>query len=386
MQKKEFSKNNTLALKGIAIIMMMFHHCFWNKSLYENFKISFFPLNETIVVNVSAMFKICVSIFVFITGYGLMLSLKKLNAKYEWTNKEIIKWISSRLIKTLSGFWIVAILAYIICQAINGMTGKVFFTKGISSGIIKMIINLLGLSKLFGLNTFDTSWWYMSIAILFIFSIPIFAKTFKKYGYGLTLTAIIFIPRIIGWKYVNSSYISFLFPLILGMIFAKENLLVKFANFKICKNIYLNKVIKFIIETICIIVLYEVYNQLPIKQFWEIKYGVIPVFLICYLYEFFIEIPVVKQVLEFIGKYSMDIFLIHALYRDHYLNEFIYSFRNWLKIATVLFGISLLTAILLELFKKLIRYDKLIDKLQKITNNSIDNINNRKSIGDEASE
>ena len=33
-EKTEFNVNNTLALKGVAIIMMMFHHLFRKESLF----------------------------------------------------------------------------------------------------------------------------------------------------------------------------------------------------------------------------------------------------------------------------------------------------------------------------------------------------------------
>ncbi len=67
----------------------------------------------------------------------------------------------------------------------------------------------------------------MSVAILFVFSVPIFVKLFKKCGHIPILIAVIVFPRIIGWKYVNSDYITFLFPLLLGIIFAENNLVVK---------------------------------------------------------------------------------------------------------------------------------------------------------------
>lgn len=366
MEKFEFSKYNTLALKGIAIIMMMFHHCFYNKSKFKNFTVSFWPFKEEFVIDLSLTFKICVSIFVFITGYGLILSLKKLNSKYDWTKKEIIKWTANRLIKMLAGFWIIAIISYVTCQIIDGRTVKVFFKEGIAYGIIKLILNFFGMSDLFGTPNFNSAWWYMNVAVLFILSVPVFTKLFKKYNYVSILLLVIFIPRIIGWKYVNSCYISFLFPLLLGMIFAEKNLMVKIANFSINKNIYLNKILKLIIETVLIIILYKLYTELPREKFWEIRYGIIPIVLICYLYEFFLDLPILKNILIFLGKHSMNIFLIHEFIRTYYLTEWLYSFRNWIKIAIILLVISLLISIILELLKKVIRYDKLINKLQEI--------------------
>lgn len=372
LKKTEFSKSSTLALKGIAIIMMMFHHCFRIKDLFKGYNVSFFPFNQEFVINMSATFKICVSIFVFITGYGLIISLRKINEKYDWTNKEISKWTSRRLIKTFSGYWIIVVLTLIICQLINGRTTSVLFKNGVFYGIIQIIINFLGLSTLTSTNLFCSTWWYMSIASLFIISVPIFAKLFKKYKYLPVMFSVFAIPRILGWKYVDNSYISFLFPLLLGIIFAENNLVVKISNAKLCENKYMNKIIKFVLETSIIIVIYLIYIDIPTSLFWELKYGIIPVFLICYLYEFYIELPIIKQVLVFLGKHSMNIFLIHTFLRAYYLNHFIYSFSNFIEIAIVLLSLTLAISIILELFKKVIRYEKIISKLQILIDKKID--------------
>ena len=371
-EKKEFSKDNTLVLKGIAILMMMFHHCFWKNGLFKDYSISFFPFNQNLIVDISLTFKICVSIFAFITGYGLILSLKKLNENYDWNKKQIYKWTTNRLIKMLSGFWIIAILAFIICQIINGRTEAVYFKHGIVYGIVQMIIDFLGLSTLFGTDSLCSTWWYMSIAILFIISVPIFAKLFKKFNYLPVLVLVVVIPRILGYEYVDNSYISFLFPLLLGIIFAENNLMVKIANFKIHKNIYVSKILKFIIETILFIASFIIYSQLKQSLFWEIRYGIIPVFMMCYLYEFFIDLKIVKVIFKFLGRYSMDIFLIHSFFRKYYLTDYIYSFVHFIKIAMVLLIYSLVVSIALELFKKIIRYDKLVNKLQEFNNKKID--------------
>ena len=62
----------------------------------------------------------------------------------------------------------------------------------------------------------------------------------------------------------------------------------------------------------------------------------------------------------------MDIFLIHTFIRDTYLKDFIYTRGNFIEIAMIVLIISLGISIIIEMFKKLIRYDKLIDKLQKV--------------------
>ncbi len=43
-------KNHTLAIRGIAIVLLIFHHNFRSKSVYEGFTCSFFPFSEDKVV------------------------------------------------------------------------------------------------------------------------------------------------------------------------------------------------------------------------------------------------------------------------------------------------------------------------------------------------
>lgn len=61
-----FGKNESLALKGIAIALMMMHHCFNNSEMLSPYDISFVPFTESSVLTFSHVCKICVSIYAFI--------------------------------------------------------------------------------------------------------------------------------------------------------------------------------------------------------------------------------------------------------------------------------------------------------------------------------
>lgn len=363
MEKNRFGVQESTALKGVAIIMMMVHHCFRLPEFFENYSVSFYPFSQDFVVDVSAMFKICVSIFVFVTGYGLTLSLKKAFPNCEWNSSQIKKWSVDRIIKVLSGFWFVAVFAYVICELLNGKTSSAFFGDGFFYGIATLFSNFFGLSHLLGTENFDSSWWYMSVAVLYVISVPFFLKMFKKCSYLPVLTAVAVIPRILNTGYRSSSYISFLFMLLLGMIFAENNLVVKIADIKLCKNKYLSKLLKFVTGAGVLYIMFRFYNVLPGKEFWEIRYAVIPLFVILFLNEFIISIPVVKQILVFLGKHSMNIFLVHQFVRTDYLNSFVYSFKHFALISLVLLVISLLISIVTELLKLVLHYDEFIKKL-----------------------
>ena len=45
-QQLRFTKNNTLAIKGIAIIFLLCYHCFSDKGRLHGAAVSFWPLSE----------------------------------------------------------------------------------------------------------------------------------------------------------------------------------------------------------------------------------------------------------------------------------------------------------------------------------------------------
>lgn len=379
MKERVFSKNNSFALKGIAIIMMMFHHNFIPGRFAEPiYNVNFWPLSNDRVIRISLFFKICVSIFAFITGYGLMHSYKKLSNKEKEDGKSTSKWAIQRLIKTLSGYWIIVALSLIICQIIDGRTYEVFFqNKNIYVGILDIIINFSGLAWIMHVDLLNGTWWYMSNAVLFIVSIPFLYRLIKKYGYIITAIMLISIPRIFSFQFSTESYIAFIFAVFLGMLCADRNLIIKIANCNVSKkHKKISKTMKFIIETTIVILSYKLYYYIPINKYWEISFAFVPLIIILYLYEFFIEIPVLQNILEFLGKHSMNIFLVHTFIRAIYLEDFILEGKNFIIITIMLLLLSLAISMLLEFFKKIIRYEKLINYFQCKVSNSVKQNNN----------
>ncbi len=141
------------------------------------------------------------------------------------------------------------------------------------------------------------------------------------------------------------------------------------SNFKIIKKSnLLNKFLKFIIGAIIILILIK-FRQSGISAIlFEIKDGFIPFFFIYFCYEFINGIKYINNILLFIGKHSMNIFLIHTFIRATYFRKFIYSFHYSLLIIFVLLIISLCISLFIELLKKYSKYNNL---LKYIKNNYI---------------
>ena len=89
--KHGLTKHDSFAIKGLAIILMLFHHLYCTADRFNGFEIDFTPFSQTFVVNVAFLFKVCVSLFAFITGYGLLKSI----AGQNFNRKDIVKYKDS---------------------------------------------------------------------------------------------------------------------------------------------------------------------------------------------------------------------------------------------------------------------------------------------------
>lgn len=348
-----FDKNQSTALKGIAILLMMLHHNFRDVSLFEDYTVSFFPFPQWWIVNAADLSKICVSLFAFITGYGLYLSYKK---------KAIApgKWVLIRYIKTFSGYWLIWILSGVITQLINGRFVKVYFKKDIWTGLLHMILDFAGVAKLFETSTLNGTWWYMSAAFVFIVIMPLLVKCEKFWVVFILCNASVL--RVYAYLKTDGSFNgeqivwAFLTIYILGMVFAKYNLLERIVNAD-------RKWIRFGAECILLAVSYKAYQAVDITRYWEVHYALIPMVAILFSVEFVMQIPGCRQILLYLGKHSMNIFMVHTFIRHYYLKDFTYSWKHFLLIILVLLLISLAISIAIEWIKKVTKYDVYVDCL-----------------------
>ena len=207
----------------------------------------------------------------------------------------------------------------------------------------------------------------MSAAIVFIIAVPLSIKWIDKLGLFSLLAILIIIPRILGLDYLGgtSAYI-FLPAMIMGLIFAKYELFQKIDDFKIFKNKTLSEITKFVILLALIIIGEFIYRHIYISKVWEYTYAIYPVIVIAFCRKHIARIPILNKILIFFGKHSMNIFLVHTFIRENFFKDFIYGFERFWLIVLVLFSISLaISVIIIEPLKKLVRYNKLIDKFSR---------------------
>lgn len=359
----QFTKNDTNIVKGAAILMMMLHHCFLAPERYAGYEIDFGFIGEGYTVLVSAFFKICVAVFVFLSGYGISISLSRidLNDARQCTDQ-----LKKRMLSLMSGYWFIYVLSVVAVLIIDRGMLSVYKSDYLPDSIIFAVTDFLGLAELFGTPTLNGTWWYMSLAIIIVAVMPIFYALYKKFGAAVPAVITFMLCGI--FKDQNFDMVRWLFTMVLGMICAERNLLVKWAEFRIIKkHDWADWIVKFLIYTPIAVLM------IHIRQYCDysvpyLRDGIIPMFFVFYIFAIVSKVPVINKVLAFLGKHSMNIFLSHTFLRAYFLKDFLYSLKYPVVIVTVLTVLSLLLSIVIDLLKKYTGYDKLIKRLtQKIT-------------------
>ena len=363
----KFSKDDTLAVKGIAILMMYIHHQFLDGSRYKGYYVNFFSFSEGQVQYVAGFFKICVGMFVFLTAYGMTMSFNNKCKDYVLTRKQTLTTIANRYISLISGYFIIFIISQLYSW--NGQRQFRIYGKEKSS-IWYFFIDFFGLAKIFDTPTFNATWWYMSLAIVIILIMPLLYRWYGKDGI-LVVFASILLPRALGLEILDLT--RWLLAITLGIYFADRNILVRLKQMYICKSKIINKIIKFCCATAILILLVLIRQSKIGPKFIDIWDCVIPAYVVYYCFEFVIDITFIRKILVLLGKHSMNMFLSHTFFRAIYFPDFIYSFKYaWLD-TLVLIIITLILSIIIEFLKENLKYNKIIDNIKLKTTEYIMN-------------
>ena len=366
----KFTKEHTMQMKGIAIIILLFHHCFlnaqrWATVPYEKlattkgwgyYPISFAPFSSHTIQYLASFSKICVAMFVFMTGYGMWVSYESQKKKTTMSN-----YIKKRMVTLMTGFLII----FVVTEVLAIPTGRFIEVYGHDfRSVVYMIIDALGLAKLLGTPLFCLTWWYMSLAIVLIMIFPFVHSIMEKYQWVVVVASII-VPRACGFGQ-STDLFRYLLAYTLGMYFAQHDLLARIKE-KFMKQNVEGKLLSLIVSLIGLAVIIKCRQNAWIGwkylDFWD---GFAAMYVIIISYIYILNGKWIVKGLGFLGKHSMNIFLIHSFYRDVFFHEFTYSFYYaWLDYI-VLMAISLVTSIVLEWFKKLIRYEKFIEWVKRL--------------------
>lgn len=315
MTIKNYSKQDTSILKGFAIICICLHNFFHHLAPSPGENEFYFSLNhinnffsqisETPAEFINLIFSYLghygVQIFIFISGYGLALSMAK--RKKPWIN-----FVVDRLMK-LYPLLLTALIFYILCTIVmydrfpwsahyEEMKYKLFF--------IHTLIPKQGTSV-------NGPWWFFALILQLYILFPALFQFIKKYKIKafLTLCLLSYIWIFISqyqFKDVYEVYLLQNFPghlpeFCLGILLALNN------------NTKINNIMFFV--AIAIFCLGNFY-----KIFFPFTFLAVTIIFI-FAYQFFKNIPVRKNItkrfLIHFGEISMTLFAVHGFLRTPFI-------------------------------------------------------------------
>ncbi len=337
-------KEDSKALYGIAILLMVFHHCFCNPSrlLYD-----YIPLLGSFETEsrIAWIGRLCVPIYAFITGYAFSLkSRQDMEANLLFRLKNTIKSAVIQLFHFITKFWLV----YFIVIALGCALSKIVFDpKNILKGMFNGGLEYCG------------EWWYIKQYIRFVLLYPVIDLllfTFQKhkvicYIYsgaavlGLIAAAVIIQGQMKEKLYsavYNQIFVSYTLVFVIAFIIGYAGLFEKIdERFKIGTIVY--------IALACLCILYRWwYVKDSAQHDCDIYIAPVLIFALTGLLRSVNEKSSIRRFLKFCGRYSTYIWLIHPFFVYYYFQPIALIPRYSLLIFIWVFLVSLLFGILFD--------------------------------------
>lgn len=348
-----FTKEDTKIVKGIAVIMLIFHHLFLvddDISYLAGQPFSFSAIDLPVI---AVCFRLCVYMFCFLSAYGTSIGLKD--------SKSYLQYLIYRSWRLLSPYW----FTLVVLNIIHAVIYRSFFYPNplLFLGDLIPVLDIIGLPY----SMFCPVLWYMNFTLIMIVVLPLIFKLIERFGViviGVTLLILNFIPAGIDSPF-GGPYTLYLLAVEFGVLFRTRDLFGKIRkiyedrSFVLKVSGFIGLILSAFISTY-IAEVYIPYSYLGVKSFLN-TIGAVSLILLGYLY---LKSGIVSKVMEFIGNYSYDMFLIHIMVRDGLaVIPFISGNRISLYIANVI--CSLLAAFALDLLKRYAGWYKAIDKVSK---------------------
>lgn len=337
-------------MKGIAVLMLLFHHLFNDYPEYEGHYVNYWPFTGDQVTNIALACRVCVAIFVFITGYGLAASYAKTfcNGRKE-TPRELTRFSLTRWWNLMTRYWFVVVLAWVSGQFLGRRPWDVY-GPGFLSTSMRAALDFLGISESFQSGWFNPTWWYMSLAILMIFLAPIVLYMARRVG-SLPIL-VVFWLILGGFKFtatVALSLPSFFF----GIVCYDYRLFDRWEDLWSGRRWgCAAKALLLVVALVACFPCYLNYNFLGVLDValsWLICASVMTIVA---------HVSGAREVFALFGKHSDNMFFTHTLLYSYFFLGFYYSFQIPIVILLVLAVTTLLLSAAIEKIKDATGYNR----------------------------
>ena len=340
-----FSVRDTNIVKCAAVILLLTHH------LYMGVLPAPIDLKGSAPhVVLATLAKVCVAVFVMLSGYGLSVSFERRG------ERNPVRFTVDHTLKLMWNYWLV----YVIFTL-----GGVFFSRPEFSpqamygtglhGAWQALVEFLALRPLLGTASYNQTWWYMEAALALYVTFPLMYKAVKKVPWlVLPVTAV---PLALYYFYGNNVWdtcreIYWFFPFAVGVFLAQRGLLDKFAG--LLKGGRGWAVTAAVTVAFLLFAYIRSLIGLAFDTFFALS-------LLLFLRAPLCRIPVLSGAAAYVGSRSGDVFLVHSFLYGYYVTQtyftrLLWSSNPWAVLSALpaLLALSLVCAELLRLLRRVV--------------------------------
>ena len=321
-------KRNSLVLRG-GILLMLVHHLFYSEASqlrYDDLIVHGYGL----VNQIGIFSKLCVAIFVFISGYGLA-------TKYR-NGLDLKQFYTSRFKKLYLNYWFIWLIFVPIGVFVFHRTLADVYGQHVA---IKGILEFFGVLNLTGHLGYNPTWWFYSCIIVLYMLFPWLNRQFERSPYllatiGIFASFIAFLPFV-------QPYSNYMLTFLVGMLMARKPELFQNIGIKesvasllmlcLMRNFCGN--LTFIVDTLICVGLAMLLYRISLPKWYS-------------------------NVMENLGEHSMNIFLFHTFIYLYWFRVYIYNTQNPILIFFSLLIPCYLMSVLIEVVKSKIGFNRLL--------------------------
>lgn len=349
-----FSRDDTKAMKGIAIFLMLMHHLwtFPQRLPGGELEYLFRIFGQSSISYIGSFGKICVSLFFFLGGYGLYVSQQR-------GRFDLIGRIKNLYINYWKVFVIFVPIAFLFfadqppyCEA------EYVYSKFSQFSYQQLIGNFLGVS-----HSYNSEWWFFQSYIIAIITFPLITKVINRFSVYTNYAWIVILSLLVTNVFPVLSQVelfsslkgNYLYESIFcqsapyvasfwtGCLMAKDQTMIRLTRM-LAKNRLLSPLhCLFFLGAI-------VYVRTSVSgPELDILYApLFTIFSITLLY----TLPPVKKIFQHLGSQSTNMWLIHSFYCYYFyeIAKFIVAPRYAILSLILLVALSDISAVILSKF------------------------------------
>lgn len=348
MSDFSLTRQDTQVMKGIAIIAMLCHH------LYGCPPETGEPYYSGVLLWLGILGKVCVSLFLFCSGYGLAANYKP------QAMLDDAKFIAKRLVKFYANYWVIfAIFVPISIFVFHRSFTDVY---GADANIIKCFcLDILGLQ---GFNSYNITWWFNQLIIILYLLFPIVYRLIRIQPIVAVLFGMMLMRVSSHIPFDSPAICYWQLPFVMGIGWKLYEDKFPKVSLWLSKHNYV-----YVLISIIVLALVVMLRMKPVIPHWN---GTrIDGLLSCAIALFVIStlryIPILMKILAFLGKHSINIYMIHTFFNAYWHPEWLHE-CEWMRLGgsfVVLITICLLVSMAVEFLKEKIRLYELVNIITK---------------------